>query len=265
MSAAPLTRTRAELVASGRDPCSGDHLVRRGVWVRAAPSTYLLPGAALGDRVRAALQHAGTDGVVTGWAACALLGLPYVVDAGAVPVLVPARRRRTSTPYVQVMPTTRPPAWWLADDLRVAAPARAVVDAARALGRLSDVRALVLGAQRLVAVEDLQRELTAGSRGGRLLVARTLRDAHAGAASCPEAEACDAAAELVRAGRLPPFLLNPDVYVDGVLVGRRTAGCWGWPWAGRWTPGSTTPGKTCSSRRWSARTASSPAACPCCT
>ena len=47
---------------------------------------------------------------------------------------------------------------------------------------------------------------------------RALGDVEAGARSAPEAEAADVLGAAVRAGRLPPFLLNPDVFIDGELL-----------------------------------------------
>ncbi len=49
---------------------------------------------------------------------------------------------------------------------------------------------------------------------------RAIEDARDGAASCPEAELADEAAARARAGRLPRFLLNPEVRVRGRLLGR---------------------------------------------
>lgn len=211
---------RGGLLKAGHDRGFGDRRVRRGEWVRVGPSVYLPKQAQLRDRIDAALLHAGPGAVVTGWAACELWGMPYVEPRRAVDVLVPARRRRVSTPYVRVLPTTRPPVGlpgpW---GLPLAAPTRAVVDAARALTGLRDVRALVLGAARWTSAPELREELGAGSRGGRALVARAITDLEAGAASAPEAEVADWASLAVRQGRFPPFLLNPEVWVDGVLLG----------------------------------------------
>lgn len=212
--------TRSALTAAGHSPTYGDHLVRHGRATRAAPSTYLGPTPDLRARVDAALEHAGRDGVITGWVGCRLLRLPYVTEAPGVDVLVPASRRRVTTAYVRVHPTSRPPAYWLCDGLRVAAPVRCVIDAARALSRLRDVRALVLGAGGSVTADELLAELGAGSRGGRALVGQALRDLQHGARSCPEAELADIVAAAAGAGRLPPFLLHPDVRVGGRLLGR---------------------------------------------
>ncbi len=221
MSDLPLVLTRDGLRASGRGHDHGDRRVRNGLWVRAAPSTYVTGSVQLPDRVHAALAHTGPDAVVTGWAACRALDLPYVRDGGAVPVLVPPGRRRVSTPYVRVLPTTRPPAWWRwHGDVRVAAPARSVVDAARDLPDLRSVRALVLGAAGTVRLGDLREELETGAKARSKLCRQALADLEAGAASAPEAEVADHAAAAARAGRLPPFLLNPDVLLDGRFLGR---------------------------------------------
>lgn len=222
MAAEPVVVTRTGLLLLGRSSSYGDRQVRRGRWERAAPSTWLTADADLLARLEAATAHAGADAVVTGWAACAALGLPYVPDGGAVPVLVPAGRRRVSTSRVAVMPTTRPPRYraWQAG-VRLAAPERCVVDAARALSDLRAVRALVLGAlgTRRVRLEELVHELDSGARAGSALCRRVLEDARRGAASAPEAEFADALVPAARLHRLP-YLLNPDVLLDGRLLGR---------------------------------------------
>ena len=92
---------------AGRGRGFGDRRVRAGALVRAAPSSYVPHDADLGARIAAALQHAGPGAVLTGWVGCLALRLPDVPQRAAVPVLVPACRRRVSTPHVRVMPTTR--------------------------------------------------------------------------------------------------------------------------------------------------------------
>lgn len=121
-----------------------------------------------------------------------------------------------------VLPTIRPPRYWLwQGQVRISAPSRCVVDAARALPDLRTVRALVLGAvgTRLVGLEELTHELDSGARGGSALCRRALADARRGAASAPEAELADALVPAARLHRLP-YLLNPDVLLDGRLLGR---------------------------------------------
>lgn len=215
--------TRAALVAAALDDDLGDRLHRARRGVRLAPSTYLLAGDDPTDEhlIAAALTHAGADCVITGLVACRAYDLRDVSTGGAVEVLVPAGRRRVSSPYVRVQPTTRPPRYWDRDGVRFAEPVRAVVDAARQLSSLRDVRALVMGAvgTGICTPAALLTELDAGRRGGSALCRRAIGDAAAGARSAPEAEVADVAARAARAGRLPSILLNPTLLMDGLVIG----------------------------------------------
>lgn len=213
--------TRRALEGAGLNPGLGDRAVRAGTAVRLAPSTVLLTASPTDAQlVAAARAHAGDDLVVTGLVACRLLGLVHAPADGAVDVLVPAGRRRVSTAYVRVHPTVRPPRWWThASGVRVADPHRAVVDAARRLTRLQDVRALVLAAlhQRWCGLDRLRAELEAGPRNGTALCRRALRDWEAGAWSAPEAEVADVAGA---DPRLPTPLLNPTLLLGGTVLGQ---------------------------------------------
>ena len=219
--AADAVLTRDALVGAGLNPYLGDRAVRAGQALRLAPSTYLM-GTAPTDAqlIAAARAHAGDDLVVTGSLACRLLDLPDLPAGATADVLVPAGRRRVSSAFVRVQPTTRPPRCWRHScGVWVADPHRAVVDAARRMTQLQDVRALVLAALRLrwCGVDGLREELEAGARSGSALCRRALRDAEAGAWSAPEAEVADMARQ---DRRLPPFLLNPTLLIDGVVVGK---------------------------------------------
>lgn len=215
---------RDDLRAARLSRTLGDHERAVGRAQRLAPSTYLLGTAPPSDQqlVLAALAHAGPDAVVTGLVACRLRGLPDVPPLQGVQVLVPARRRRVSRPLVRVTPTTRPPATWLVDGVRVAVPHRALVDAAVRLRAERDVRGLLLGAVAAgrCQLADLCDELEARARNGTALTRRVLVEAAAGARSAPEAEVAAVAHAAVRRGQLPPFLLNADVLVGGTFVGR---------------------------------------------
>lgn len=213
--------TRSGLMAAGRDRAFGDRLVARGRLVRAAPSTYLPVPASLLHRIEAAVAHTGPEAVITGWAACELHGMRYVPEQLAVPVLVNEDRRLVSTPWVQVQRSKRRPRWKkYGEGFMVAAPARAVVDAARHGPDLRTVRALVLAAigDKHVTQAELRRELDAGPRNGSGLCRRALDDARRGAASAPECEMADAAGRGVRRGLLTPFLLNAELWVSGVQL-----------------------------------------------
>jgi hypothetical protein len=206
------------------------------------PSTYLLTDGPVTDEqlIAAALAHAGRDLVVTGPLACRLIGLADVPSESAVDVLVPASRRRVSTPYVRVHPTTRPPGWWRQlSGARVAEPHRAVVDTCRRLAGLRDVRALLLGtvASGCCHVDELQAELDAGSRHGTALCRRAVRDAEAGAWSAPEAEVADV---VRRRGCRPACSTRLCTWTVRSSVSR-TAGSPAWAWAGRSRAAGITP------------------------
>jgi hypothetical protein len=106
---------------------------------------------------------------------------------------------------------------WARHDVRLAPIERAVVDAARWLPDLRDVRGVVLGAvaERWVTPAELAAVLSGGRRNGSGLTRRAVQDAERGCASPPEAELVDA---LV--GRGVPFYVNPELWLGGVLLGR---------------------------------------------
>lgn len=103
--------------------------------------------------------------------------------------------------------------------VRVADPHRAVVDAARRMRSLREVRALVLAAlcQRWCGLAQLRAELDASPRNGTALCRRAWREWEAGAWSAPEAEVADVA---TADPRLPSLLLNPTLLLGGVVLGQ---------------------------------------------
>lgn len=198
-----------------------DRQVRDGRWQRVARGVYVLHDRPLApeDLARAGHTYARAPCVVTGLVAAHLLGLRWVPPAERVHVLVDDRLRRPSSGLVDVTRAavlSGVPQWsW--SGIAVAAPDRAVVDAARSCTRLQDVRGVVLGAVRdgWAAAAELSLVLAAGRRNGSALVRRALVDAGRGCASPPEAELVDA---LV--GCRCAFLVNPDVWHDGRYLGR---------------------------------------------
>ena len=98
-------------------------------------------------------------------------------------------------------------------------PVRAVLDACWQQP-LQQVRALVLAAvaDGWVDITELERIVHAGPRRGSAHVRRAVGDAHRGARSAPEAELADVLVAAVRRGHLPPFLLNPELLLDGEPV-----------------------------------------------
>lgn len=215
--------TRAQLVAGGCDDDLGDRLVREGAWLRLAPSVYLAANTTPthAQRGEAARLHVGDRMVVTGGVACRALGMRDVPDERDVHVLV-GGTRAVSSPYVVVQQTRRLPETWSRGGVAYAMPTRAVADCVRRTTDLRSARAVLLGAvcAGFVAADELGVEVEAGARGGSALLRRVVDEAAAGAWSAPEAEAADEVAVAVRAGRLPPFLLNPVLRCGGVRVGQ---------------------------------------------
>ena len=215
--------TRADLIRGRVHDDLADRLVRQGCWTRLAPSVFLPSDQPPTDAqlVEAARLHAGEDAVVTGAVACRALDLPYAPQERVVEVIIPPGTRVVSSPYVVVHQSEREVPTWTRGGVRHAMPLRAVVDAGRRLHDLRSVRALLLGAvcSGSCSAEELAAEVEAGAQRGSGLVRRAADDARAGAWSAPEAEAAELVGDAVRAGRLPPFLLNPTLMVDNRRVG----------------------------------------------
>ena len=198
-----------------------DRQVKAGRWQRGARGVYVLHDRPLGPEDLARVGHAYVRApcVVTGLIAAHLLGVRWLPPADRVHVLVDDPLRRPSSGLVHVTraaPLGEVPRWsW--SGIQVAAPERAVVDAALACTRLRDARGVVLGAveERWASWECLAEVLAERRRNGSALVRQALLDAERGCASPPEAELVDA---LVGCRR--PFLANPDVWRDGRYLGR---------------------------------------------
>jgi hypothetical protein len=137
----------------------------------------------------------------------------------AIHALVPPAVRRAGGDLVRI---TRASDFekletWIRHEARMAPAERAVVDGARSLPSLREVRGVVLGAvsSRWATADELRRVLDSGRRNGSALTRRAIEDAARGCASPPEAELVDA---LV--GRGIAFYVNPELWLDGHLLGR---------------------------------------------
>lgn len=209
-----------KLAALGVSRATADRRVRGGEWQRLASGLYL-PGAQPPNRVqlaKAAQRYGGPYAVISGLLAAAALGLRWVPEPRQAMVLVGAERRLSSTQHIDVRrcAALADVATWRASDVTYAMGDRAVFDGALQLSTLRSVRGLVLGAvaDRWTDVASQQQILSAEPRNGTALLRRALRDAERGCASPPEAELVDALL-----GCRLPFLVNPELYVDDVLVG----------------------------------------------
>ena len=214
--AAPLR----ELHMVGVTADAAERAVRARRWTRVAPGWYVPYPSPLHPLALACagVAYARAQAVVTGLVVLHELGLRWLPPVAAVDLLVPDDVRRRSTDLVRLR---RCSAWadlggWERAGLRLADLDRAVVDAARATETLRDVRGIVLGAvaDGKATVPALRAVLDVGQRNGSALTRRALLDAERGCASPPEAELVDA---LI--GRGEPFLVNPHLWVGGVLLG----------------------------------------------
>lgn len=215
----------ADLRRAGADPQDVDRLLQDRRWGRLLKGVYLTHSgsATWPARAHAAVLHAGPGSVVTGLLGARWLGMRWIPEPEAVHVLVaPEVRRRSSASWVRVRRAAdlAQIATWSTHGLRIAEPSRLVVDGARELQSLGEVRGLVLGAvaDGWCGELDLRVLLDGGAVAGTALCRRAARDAGRGAASPPEAELVD---QLLTRG--VPFLSNPELTLDGVVIGRPDA------------------------------------------
>lgn len=163
-----------------------------GPWQVVLPGVYAAFTGALTPRqhCRAALLHGGPRSQLAGRTAVLGYRLRALRPDGRVHLLVPHGTQPGSTGLVTVTRTHRLPTPHLVAGLPTVPLPRAVVDAARSLGTLREVRALVaepVQAQR-VRVERLAEELAAGPTAGSRLVRIALAEVGAGVRSTTEAE-----------------------------------------------------------------------------
>ncbi len=220
--------TQAALLAAGYHRHLSQSEVRAGRWQRLLPGTYLTsPGpATLRQRCHAAVLHAGPGAVVTGSAGCALRGIPFdrLPTPETVDVVVTGTRHPTSSGFCRVRRSRALPEHQLLRvtghaDLAVAAVPRCVADAVRAAPGLD--AATALGAQLLrspsVHWPDVAAEMRPGPSAGHLR--QVLRDIGDGVRSAAEGQVHRVLLRAAGKRQLPPYLLNPELYLDGVLLG----------------------------------------------
>lgn len=191
-----------------------------GPWRQILPAVYLtVTGTATADqRDVAALLYAGPRSVITGPVAVRRHNL-RCAGLNVLDVLVPAGSRRKSTGYVQIQRTTRIPGdLYTTGPIRFTSPARAVADAARGMGRFSDVQALVCEAVQRgrCTLEELLAELNDGPPAGARWYRMALAEVGEGIRSGAEAQL----KYLIDRSDLDRPIYNADLFtLDGIFLG----------------------------------------------
>jgi hypothetical protein len=200
-----------------------------GPWQVVLPGVYKDGRGVLSDRQRAAAAFlfAGRAIAITGLTAVAWHGVK-VDHCDFVDVLVPLRHRRSDAGFARLHRTSVELGALYQDGTVIYAPLdRALVDAARQLTDLPDIRELVASAVQRgkVLVAHLVRELDAGPLAGSARLRLVLGEVAEGVRSTAEADL----RTLIIQSRLPIPLYNHDLYVAGKFLARPDA--W-WPDAG---------------------------------
>jgi hypothetical protein len=205
--------SRGQLLAAGVDDGTTYRKVRTGHWQRLLPGIFLVAPGSPGTEQRrvAAALFAGEQAQLTGLSVLHWYGFRSAPATDRVHVLVPHDVHRRSTGFVVVQRA-------LSLDERarhgglywVTSPARAVVDACRALTQLRDVRAIVAEAVQAhhTSPQAIDAELRRAARSRTGLARRALNEVLAGVRSAPEAELRELT---LQSKILPPILWNPTL------------------------------------------------------
>jgi len=222
--------SRDQVLGLGMTRRAVDYRVRPGgPWQRLLPGIYLAQTGAsdLRQRMMAAQLYAGPGSVITGLTAFVYNGLG-ARELGLIDVLVPVARHRLDIGFVRLQRTARMPATVLRKGpLRFAPVARAVIDTARGLTSVREVRAVIADPVQIgrCSVRELIAELAAGPIRDSALTRSVLVEVGDGVRSAAEGDLLG----LLRRSGLPMPLLNPSLYVGDMLIAKPDA--W-WPDAG---------------------------------
>lgn len=209
--------TSAQLREAGVDI----ELPRREGWLRLADGLWVTTDEPVDEQLLVGLELYAPGAVASGRLACRWLGVRHVSDRPGLEALVAHGRTLLGGPQLRLRQTRRMPAG-IPHAGRVVAPAvRAVADAARWSSTLRESRAVVLAAlgDRRINLAPLREEADAGARRTSARLVRAIADWERGARSAPEAEAADALLALTGPTPAPSVLLNPELWLDGHLLG----------------------------------------------
>lgn len=221
---------RRQLIACGMSESAIRHRIRTdGPWQVVLPGVYVHGGGRLSDQQRAvaAFLYAGRPIAITGMTAIAWHEVP-VKRAELIDVLVPLHHKGSDAGFVRLWRTKVPAGATYRDGVVSYVPLdRAIADAARQLGHMSDVRELVASAVQRgkVDVWQLARELELGPPQGSARLRLALTEVSDGVRSVAEADL----RSIIRQFRLPSPLYNPKLFVGGEFLAIPDA--W-WPDAG---------------------------------
>ncbi|HWH27906.1 MAG TPA: hypothetical protein VNU26_02905 [Mycobacteriales bacterium] len=196
-------------------------LPRREGWLRLADGLWCTTAEPDDEQLLVGLELYAPHAMASGALACRWHGVRHAPSDPGCRALVPHGTTLLGGPLLDLRQTRRMPDGVEHRQRTVAPPDRAVADAARWTPWLQDARAVVLAAlaDRRVERQSLVDELHAGQRRGSARLRRALDDWDRGARSAPEAEAADALLAVPGTRPAPPFYLNPELWLDGVLLG----------------------------------------------
>jgi hypothetical protein len=197
-----------------------------GPWRRLLPGIILLANTSPTEkqRIEAALLRGGRPTAITGLWAARLYGLRRLPQSDLIHILVPDKREITSTGFVLVERTTRFPDNVIRGGVPLAPVDRAVLDGARRLAKVDEVRALLAEAVQRGYCDPatLSSELETGSQRGSALPRRILKEISGGTRSAAEG----AAWQLWQRAELPQSLWNVEILTrDGQKIARPDAWC----------------------------------------
>lgn len=203
-----------------------NHRIESGEWRKLLPRAILLNRTEPTDeqRIRAALLYALDGSILTGLWALRRYGMRRLPEPREVHVLTADTRTIRSKEFALVERTKRLPPLLRRGGLPVAPVQRAVLDAARRLKSIDQIRAIMAEAtqRRWCTAQALLAEIADGPRAGsarlREALAPVLDDVH----SVAEADAW----ELWQRSGLPPCQWNVKIFdADGNYLAKPDAWC----------------------------------------